>query len=247
MGADLAKLSAETLATVINPAVVAVDQDALGLQAVKVAEPDNGVQVWAKPLSASGTKAVLLLNRTGASAHVSVAWKDLGFAEDGPATVKDLWAGKELGSFNGAYAADVAAGDAALLVMKGKESPAVSYRPESAKDASGCKGCELTFARVASRAPWARIRIEYRNPDSTAHYAELRVNGQGPTAIAFPPTGAQAGSISIMAQLDRTGAANVLQVFRTGFDRLDRVDQCGMKRRSAKAHGARSEAFSAPG
>src|SRR5579863_1251257 len=118
VGADLAKLSAETLAMLINPAVVAVDQDALGLQAVKVAEPDKGVQVWAKPLSAPGTKAVLLLNRTGVSAHVSVAWKDLGFAEDGPATVKDLWAEKELGSFNGSYAADVAAGDAALLDRK---------------------------------------------------------------------------------------------------------------------------------
>ena len=51
VGADLAKLSPETLAMLTNKAVLAVDQDALGLQAVKVAEPDKGVQVWSKPLA----------------------------------------------------------------------------------------------------------------------------------------------------------------------------------------------------
>src|SRR6266567_4595912 len=69
VGADLTKLSPETLATLTNPAVLAIDQDALGLQAVKVSEPEKGLQVWAKPLSANGTRAVLLLNRTGTSAN----------------------------------------------------------------------------------------------------------------------------------------------------------------------------------
>ena len=101
VGADLAKLSPETLATLTNKDVLAVDQDALGLQAVKVAEPDKGMQVWSKTLAAAGTRAVLLLNRTAAAADVKVAWKELGLSESSPATIKDLWSGKDLGSFTG--------------------------------------------------------------------------------------------------------------------------------------------------
>jgi len=44
--------------------VLAIDQDALGLQAVKVAEAGKGLEVWAKPLAKAGERAVLLLNRT---------------------------------------------------------------------------------------------------------------------------------------------------------------------------------------
>ena len=101
VGADLAKLNPETLATLTNKDVLAVDQDALGLQAVKVAEPDKGVQIWSKQLSGTGTRAVLLLNRSSAPADVKVAWKDLGLSESSPATVKDLWSGKDLGSLTG--------------------------------------------------------------------------------------------------------------------------------------------------
>ena len=222
VGADLAKLSAETLATLTNAAVLAVDQDALGLQVVKVAEPAKGLQVWVKPLLDEGAKAVLLLNRTGAEAGVTASWKELGLAEDTSATVKDLWSGKDLGSFKGSYSAQVAAGDALLLVVKGKEAPLTTYRPEHEGQVEGkgmglCHGCELTFGHVTSPATWARIRISYKNPYNTTRYAALRVNGQVATRIAFPPTGAEPGSVSMMALLDRSGAANVLN-FAAGHD-----------------------------
>ena len=73
-----------------------------------------------------------------------------------------------------------------------------------------CRDCDLTFSKVVSRAPWAQVRITYKNSGNSPGYAELRVNGQGPTRIAFPPTGPGPGSISIMAQFDQSNA-NVLR------------------------------------
>ena len=221
VGADLTKLSPETLATLTNAGVLAVDQDASGLQAVKIAEPTKGVQVWTKDLSGTGTRAVLLLNRTSAESGFAVEWKELGLAENSTATVTDLWSGKDLGSFKGSYSAQVQGGDAALLLIKGADAPSNTYRPESEREPGGseqgvCHGCELTFTHVASSATWARVRIKYGNPDSAPRYAELRVNGQVATRIAFPATGQVTGEISMMALLDRHGASNVLEFSAAG-------------------------------
>jgi hypothetical protein len=220
VGADLTKLSPETLATLTNAAVLAVDQDALGLQAVKVAEPDKGIQVWVKPLAAAGARAVLVLNRTPSPAEVTVNWEQLGLNEAAAATVKDLWSGKELGSFKGSYAAQVAPSDAVLLVIQGSPAHTAVYQANGkleGPDGGACHECEVTFIHVASHAPWARVVIRYINRGNTPRYAALRVNGQIATAIAFPPTGPESGSVSIMALLDRPGATNVLN-FSTDHD-----------------------------
>jgi Alpha galactosidase A/Alpha galactosidase C-terminal beta sandwich domain len=210
VGADLAKLSPDTQATLTNAAVLAVDQDALGLQAVKVAEPATGVQVWVKALSDEGAKAVLLLNRTASQAEIAVNWKELGFVEASEATVTDLWSGRKLGSFKGSYAAQVSASDAVLLVIKGALAPRVVYQMDANGKLERRDGGELKFVHVAAHAPWARVIIRYINRGNAARYAELRVNGQVATKIAFPPTGAEPESASIMALLDRPGATNVL-------------------------------------
>jgi hypothetical protein len=210
VGADLTRLTPGTLAMLTNKAVLAVDQDALGLQAVNVAEPEKGVQVWSRPLAGSGARAVLVLNRTAAAAGVTVRWKDLDLAQ-APATVKDLWSEKELGSFTGTYAVQAPAGDAVLLLIHGKNSPGEDYKPETQDTpAAPCSGCELAFTHVSSRGPWARVRITYRNSANTPRYAHLRVNGQDPTAVAFPPAGPSDGEISVMVRLDQPGNANVL-------------------------------------
>jgi hypothetical protein len=213
VGADLAKLNPETLATLTNKEVLAVDQDALGLQAVKVAEPAKGLEVWAKFLSQPGSRAVLLLNRTATPHEITAGWRELGLAEESRATITNLWTGAQQAG-SGSYAVQVPAGDAVLVVVHGTDLPATPYKPDkpaasSAKPPLTCRDCDLTFSNVASRVPWARVRITYRNSGTTPRYAVLRVNGQGPTAIAFPPTGPGPGSISIMALLDRPNA-NVL-------------------------------------
>jgi hypothetical protein len=210
VGADLTRLTPETLAMLTNPAVLAVDQDALGLQAVKSAEPAKGLELWVKPLAKAGSRAVLLLNRTAAAQQIAAGWKDLGLVEEAPATITNLWTGEQQ-TRTGSYAVEVPPGDAVLLVVQGAEMPSTAYRPDpgaqhSANAPLTCRDCDLIFSKVTSRAPWARVRISYRNAGKSPRYAQLRVNGQGPTAIAFPPTGTGPGSISIMAQLDRPDA-----------------------------------------
>ena len=120
VGADLTELSDATLSTLTNPGVIAIDQDALGLQAVKVGEVGKGLEVWSKPLSKSGERAVLLLNRTAAAASVSVGFSDLGLLNSSPTGVRDVWGGKDLGNFKRSNSATVPGGDAVLFLVDRK-------------------------------------------------------------------------------------------------------------------------------
>merc|ERR1712146_411861 len=84
----------------MNPEVIAIDQDALGVAGDIVTRDDKtGAQVWAKPLH-NGDFAVILYNRHRIfkNAHVSVTWKDLpGFPKEGKASnVRDLWATRDI-------------------------------------------------------------------------------------------------------------------------------------------------------
>jgi hypothetical protein len=227
LGADLTTLSDATLATVTNPEVLAVDQDSLGLQSVKVASYGDGLEVWSKALSTSGERAVLLLNRTGDAASISAHWTDLGLEDASPATVRDLWTRKDLGSFNSNYTATVQPNDAVMVIVRDSESKVTPYSPDG--DDAG-KGPEVSFSRVASRVPMARIRIVYSNSSTTSRYAELQVNGRIATRIAFPPTGGgnALGAVWIEALLDRTGSANELN-FSTVSDPGLRIVSIGVQ------------------
>jgi len=212
-GADLTRLSGEALATLTNPEVIAIDQDALGLQAMKVAEAGKGLEVWAKPLGRGGERAVALVNRTETVARITANWSDLGLRPNASATVKDVWAGKDLGSFDSSYSATVPAGDVVLLVIRGREGKRTNYEisRRGQDGATVQKGEPVVFKNVASRTRVAPVVIAYTNSGKELRYADLRVNGQVPTRIAFPPTpGSAVGVVWIEAELDREGAKNVL-------------------------------------
>ena len=104
-GNDLTKMSATTKATLTNPEVIAVNQDPLGKQGRVVATPATGLEVWSKEMSGTNTRAVALFNRNDSgSASIAVQWSQIGIPT-GAATVRDLWAAKDLGSFTGSYTA----------------------------------------------------------------------------------------------------------------------------------------------
>ncbi|HYP77707.1 MAG TPA: glycoside hydrolase family 27 protein [Polyangiaceae bacterium] len=103
-GNDLTKMSATTKATLTNAEVIAVDQDPLGKQGRVVAKPGTDLEVWSKELSGSNTRAVALFNRSSASASITVQWSQIGLPA-GAATVRDLWAAKDLGPSTGSYTA----------------------------------------------------------------------------------------------------------------------------------------------
>lgn len=209
VGADLTRLSPATVATLTNPGVVAVDQDALGLQAALAAEPAPGLQVWSKPLAGGGRRAVLLLNRSTAAASIAVRWSELGLSDAADVQVDDAWSGRSLGHFAGSYAATVGAEDAVLLLVRGREAGFAHYTP-SGTGGAPVKAHAVRFAGVAARGRVARVQIVYRNPGASLRMMELRVNGQDATRVAFPPTGSTAGAVWIEANLDQPGARNVL-------------------------------------
>ncbi len=103
-GNDIRTMSAQTKAILTNPDVVAVNQDPLGKQATVVATPGSNLEVWSKQLSGTNARAVALFNRSGSAANMSVTWTQIGLPA-GSATVRDLYAQKDLGSFTDSYMA----------------------------------------------------------------------------------------------------------------------------------------------
>jgi len=89
-GNDLRSASAATLAILSNPAVIAIDQDSLGLQAVQIL--DDGVRrVLAKRLG-NGDVAVALFNQSSATTTVSTTAAAIGKAGSSFA-LRDVWSG----------------------------------------------------------------------------------------------------------------------------------------------------------
>lgn len=93
-GNDLRSMSAETKAILLNPEVIAIDQDPLGLQGRKVLDRGYGAQVWVKPL-ADGSRAVALVNLAEKEADLYLRWSDIGLPP-GPARARDLWTREDL-------------------------------------------------------------------------------------------------------------------------------------------------------
>ena len=121
-GNDVRSMSDATRTILTNPEVIAVDQDPLGFQANLAGDIGNGLQVWYKPLAGSGARAVGLLNRGSASATMTVSWNAIDLAP-GIATVRDLWARADRGSFANQYSVSVSAHGMALLRVVGTDSP----------------------------------------------------------------------------------------------------------------------------
>jgi hypothetical protein len=117
-GNDIRSMTQEIHDVLTNPEVIAVDQDAAGFQGTKVADNGAGLQVWAKRLQQTGAVAVALFNRSGSTANITANWSAIGLAS-GSATVRDLWARADRGSFTSSYTASVPSHGTVLLKIVG--------------------------------------------------------------------------------------------------------------------------------
>ena len=230
-GNNLATMSATTAAILKNAEMIAIDQDPRGLQGVKVAEDSAGLQVYGKVLSGSGRRAVVLLNRTGAAATMTVRWEDLGLTT-APATVRNVWSATTTSNVATRFSISVPANDSVLLTITGSDAAVTTYEAESATNTRGgaaspvaCAACSggtkvgsignggantLRFNGItANDAGLAVATIAYANGDTATRTATLVVDGQGPTTVAFPPTGSWTtpGTVSVIVSL-RAGSAN---------------------------------------
>jgi len=113
-GNDLSKMTPDTLAILTNPEVIAVDQDALGMQGHRVAQ-EGQLEVWVK-LLADGSRAVGLFNRGESVMPVTAHFRDVGAGDT--ASVRDLWEKRDLGVFNSSFTAQVPKHGVVLLKVK---------------------------------------------------------------------------------------------------------------------------------
>ncbi|PIM67963.1 alpha-galactosidase [Streptomyces sp. JV178] len=195
-GNNVATMTTETRDILTNPEVLAIDQDPRGLQGVKVAEDTRNLQVYGKVLSGSGKRAVMLFNRTGSAANITVRWADLGLTS-ASATVRNAWTRTDAGSFTTGYTTSVPANDAVLLTVSGTEAAGSTFEDTTTATTP-------TFTGVtAGSAGTKLIDITYANGGATARKATVQVNGQYAYRVAFPPTGSATTyrTVSVLAHL----------------------------------------------
>jgi alpha-galactosidase len=108
IGCDVRKMDEPTRELLLNPEVIAVNQDPLGAQAVCLGRGHFGAELWYKPL-VDGSVAVGVFN-WGDEKHrsLAVAWEALGIHDRRECVVRDLWARAEIGTFTRAVNAAVA-------------------------------------------------------------------------------------------------------------------------------------------
>ena len=87
-------MSAATRATLTNQEVIAVDQDALGIEGRRVWK-DGDAEIWVRPLT-GGSEAVVLLNRGARPQSIRLDWSALHLPGDLPLRFRDLWRHEDL-------------------------------------------------------------------------------------------------------------------------------------------------------
>ncbi|MGA3092325.1 MAG: glycoside hydrolase family 27 protein [Terriglobales bacterium] len=102
-GNDLRTMTPETRDLLTNAEVIAVDQDAKGIQGHRVWE-EGLLEAWVKPL-ADGSQVVALFNRTEAPMKMSLDARWVGAPAS--ARLRDLLDHRDLGTIKDGYAADV--------------------------------------------------------------------------------------------------------------------------------------------
>lgn len=115
-GNDVANMSPETRAILLNRDVIAVNQDPLGKQGHRIAK-NGDLEVWSKPMS-DGGRAVLLFNRSTKTARIGTDWTALGLPASVRMQVRDLWAHKDLGAIARRFEAEVAPHGVVMVRLK---------------------------------------------------------------------------------------------------------------------------------
>ena len=93
-GNDLRTMTPAIHDILTNKEVIAIDQDALGKQASRVAGADSTREIWSRPL-ADGGYAVAAFNRDPNDKQITIDFAAIGIDVRGK-KVRDLWAHKDV-------------------------------------------------------------------------------------------------------------------------------------------------------
>ncbi len=126
IGCDVRAMSPVTKSILLNPELIAVNQDPLGRQGYQVGRVPWASDIavtWAKPLQ-DGSVAVGLFNLGERDdRRIAVAWETLGLHDRRPCRVRDLWTHEDLGVFTSSFTAYVDRHDVAVLRISPVAAP----------------------------------------------------------------------------------------------------------------------------
>jgi alpha-galactosidase len=112
-GNDIRSMTPAIAEILMNKEVIAIDQDRLGLQGRRV-KRDGDLDYWVRQL-ADGGRAVALLNRGPGERQMSITWPDIGYPQHLSASLRDLWAKKDLGRMAGSFSLAVPSHSVVML------------------------------------------------------------------------------------------------------------------------------------
>jgi hypothetical protein len=168
-----------------NEEALAIHNDPYGLQPIKVDEPSPGIQIWVKPMTIAGRRAVAILNRTGVATQVKVDWEKLGLIS-APKSLRDVWNRRDIALVNSTVS--VPAHDLALMVVDGEDKPPAEYTA-SQNNITGIQAFHgPTFAR-----------LHYANTSGIVAILRMKNTSGLSTAVALPPTaGSETGTVGLI-------------------------------------------------
>jgi alpha-galactosidase len=109
---DLRSVSAAALQALSNKQVIAIDQDAAGIQGAQISSSGNG-EVWAKPML-NGNVAIAFLNRGSSAVSLSTTAAAVQLPVSAHYKVENVWSGQTY-TGSGAFSATVPASSTVLL------------------------------------------------------------------------------------------------------------------------------------
>jgi alpha-galactosidase len=112
-GNDLATMNPAIAEILTNRAVIAVDQDPLGVEGRR-ASKDGDAEIWVRPL-AGGSQAVVLLNRGDSPRPIQLTWETLRLPSYVPVDAVDLWTNERIRGATKALRFTVAPTSAVML------------------------------------------------------------------------------------------------------------------------------------
>ena len=172
-GNDIRSMTQATKDILMAPEILAVDQDPLGKQGQKISDNGN-LEIISKQLSGTNVRAVALFNRGTAASNITVTWSQIGLPA-GNASVRDLWARADRGSFNNSYTVSVPAhGTVMLKIVSGSTGPTPTTGPSSSVEAE--TGTLSGAAVLASCAACSGGSSVGYIGNGAANYVTLNVN-----------------------------------------------------------------------
>jgi len=196
-GNDLRSMTTEIRDILINPEVLAIDQDPAGREGYLVLRPTNKLQVWVKPLQKCDQMAIALFNPSSAPVTYDLPLTRLGVRGD--AFIRDVFAHQDLGLKRGEFAITVPAGGAKLFKVSTHEflTPPVAYVVPP-----------LDF----SKGP---VRIEAEDESAVCFYSGYTTNGLSEFSGEGYVQGAKSWQwFSLMFDVSIAKAGNYLCSFR---------------------------------